>query len=75
MNRLEQGLLMLAVSVVFAGWIWWNRASSAATLRWPIEADRAKNPIGFWLIQGLLGLFALGFSSLGLAVLFGPATA
>jgi hypothetical protein len=53
---------LLALSLVFAGFIWWSVATGEAMFRFPLS--RAKNPVGFWLVQALWGV-------IGVACIFG----
>lgn len=52
-------LVLLILSLVFAGFVWLNFRAGYATLSYGVEADRRRNPIGFWLIQAFLGSICL----------------
>jgi hypothetical protein len=58
-EHFKQAVEMAVMALVIAGIFGWNLASGRARLHYSISVSRASNPIGFWMVQGLIGLMFL----------------
>ncbi len=71
MYQLVAGASLLVIGIVVALIFRSGITTGEAVWRWPIEATRESNPVGFWFIQSLWAVFALVIIGSGLAVIFG----
>jgi hypothetical protein len=68
---LKTGLKLVLLGLFFAGVFAFNMKTGEAFIKPLISPERRTNPIGFWLIQGFIGLIALAGLVGGALVLLG----
>jgi hypothetical protein len=64
-EHLKQAVELAVLALAFGGIFAWNLARGMAVLHWSISVSRASNPIGFWAVQGLVGVMFLATAYAG----------